>query len=205
MNAGHITPSDRQFHCIPQEYRGAVMSNVLKFPLGVSRKAYARNRRTAAREMAAEKIDSQIDNRTPARPLSATAANGRLRTERHEVWRMAERATCYWRRRLEFESAVECVQSMGMPEGRLHAPVDPGYRQPMVDKWRAALVRQLLTPAWGVASVNWKQTTLASERRGYYCLDVKPERIERAIADDLAFLAAHPVRQSNRRSAKDAE
>jgi hypothetical protein len=26
---------------------------------------------------------------------------------------------------------------------------------------------------------------------------VKPERIERAIADDLAFLAAHPVRRSN--------
>lgn len=35
------------------------------------------------------------------------------------------------------------------------------------------------------------------ERRG-----VKPERIERAIADDLAFLAAHPVRQSEPRSAK---
>jgi hypothetical protein len=31
---------------------------------------------------------------------------------------------------------------------------------------------------------------------------VKSERIERAIAEDLAFLAAHPVRQSNRRSAK---
>jgi hypothetical protein len=29
---------------------------------------------------------------------------------------------------------------------------------------------------------------------------VKSERIERAIADDLAFLAAHPVRQSNRRA-----
>jgi hypothetical protein len=27
---------------------------------------------------------------------------------------------------------------------------------------------------------------------------------ERVIADDLAFLAAHPVRQSNRRSAKGA-
>jgi hypothetical protein len=32
---------------------------------------------------------------------------------------------------------------------------------------------------------------------------VKPERIERVIAEDLAFLAAHPVRQSKRRSAKD--
>jgi hypothetical protein len=29
--------------------------------------------------------------------------------------------------------------------------------------------------------------------------DVKTERVERAIAADLAFLAAHPVRLSNRR------
>jgi hypothetical protein len=28
-------------------------------------------------------------------------------------------------------------------------------------------------------------------------LDVKRERVERAIADDLAFLAAHPTRRSN--------
>jgi len=28
---------------------------------------------------------------------------------------------------------------------------------------------------------------------------VKAERVELAIADDLAFLAAHPVRQSSRR------
>jgi hypothetical protein len=32
---------------------------------------------------------------------------------------------------------------------------------------------------------------------------VKAERLERAIGEDLAFLAAHPVRQSKRRSAKD--
>jgi hypothetical protein len=29
--------------------------------------------------------------------------------------------------------------------------------------------------------------------------DVKTERVERAIAADLAFLATHPVRQSKRR------
>jgi hypothetical protein len=47
------------------------------------------------------------------------------------------------------------------------------------------------------ASVKWKQAALA---RGDHCYTrVKPERIERAIADDLAFLAAHPVRQSNQR------
>jgi hypothetical protein len=49
---------------------------------------------------------------------------------------------------------------------------------------------------------------LAGDQHRY--TDVKSERIERAIADDLAFLAAHPVRQSNsqamarRREFKDA-
>jgi hypothetical protein len=36
---------------------------------------------------------------------------------------------------------------------------------------------------------------LARDQHQY--TDVKPERIERAIADDLAFLTAHPVRRSN--------
>jgi hypothetical protein len=67
----------------------------------------------------------------------------------------------------------------------------------MVQRWRAALVKQLLIPAPTTAAVNWKQAALARGQHHY--TDVKPERIERAIADDLAFLAAHPVRQSNRR------
>ena len=109
---------------------------------------------------------------------------------------MAEAATRYWRARLDFQSAVSWAQRMGVPEGRDH-PADPEDRgrPSMVQSWRAALVKQLLTPAWDVASVKWKQTALA---RGEHChTGVKPERIERAIADDLAFLAAHPVRRSN--------
>jgi hypothetical protein len=48
--------------------------------------------------------------------------------------------------------------------------------------------------------VAWKQNALA--RGKYEYTGLKPERLKHAIADDLAFLAAHPVRQSNRRSAK---
>jgi hypothetical protein len=109
---------------------------------------------------------------------------------------MAEAATRYWRLRIDFQSAVSWAQRMEIPEGRFH-PSDPGEsdRVSMVGKYRAALVKQLLTPAWDTASVKWKQMTLARGQHRY--TDVKPERIERAIADDLAFLAAHPVRQSN--------
>jgi hypothetical protein len=58
-------------------------------------------------------------------------------------------------------------------------------------------VRQVLTPAPDANSVKWKQAVLDSGDLAH--TGVKAEQIERAIADDLAFLAAHPVRQSNRR------
>jgi hypothetical protein len=142
----------------------------------------------------------------PAGSLSPTAENGRLRRERYEVWQMAEAATHYWRLRMEFQSAISWAQQMEIPEGRSH-PSDPEDRdrRAMVGKYRAALVRQLLTPARDAASVKWKQMALARGEHRY--TDVKPERIECAIADDLAFLAAHPVRQSRglRKMASDGE
>jgi hypothetical protein len=69
----------------------------------------------------------------------------------------------------------------------------------LVDRWREALVKQLLTPAPDLMSVTWKKAALAQGQYRY--VGVSDQRIERAI-EDLAFLAAHPVRQSKRRSAK---
>jgi hypothetical protein len=129
--------------------------------------------------------------------LSTTCKNGHIRQERREVWRMADAATRYWKVRREFHSAVSWAQRMGVPEAHSHPP-DPDDRDriSMVKRWRTALVEQLLTPAPDGRSVKWKQAALAS---GEHChIGVKSERIERAIADDLAFLAAHPVRQSRR-------
>jgi hypothetical protein len=179
-------------------------SNIVKFPFSVSRRAHARKpraskngtpeQRASVQEMVAE--SRAIDDR-PAPGVTATAQNGHLRQDLKEAWRMAEAAVRYWRTRVDFEDAVSSAQRMGLPEGRSHAPVDDD-RMSKVKSWRAALVKQLLTPAWDTASVKWKQTKLASEREGYYALAVKPEWIERSISEDLAFLAAHPVRQSNR-------
>jgi hypothetical protein len=129
-----------------------------------------------------------------------TAKNGKLREQRKDAWRAAEAATRYWRLRLDLESAISIAQNAEIPEGRYHLVVDRQERFAMVDKWREALMRQLLTPAPDTRSVAWKQTTLASRhfRHGV----ANPERIERAIAEDLAWLAAHPVRQSKRGSGK---
>ena len=117
------------------------------------------------------RVDLEQEPERPARDegeLSTTCKNGRLRKGRQEVWRMAEAATSYWKARLDFQSAVSWAQQMGVPEGRDH-PADPEDRDrgPNVGRYRAALVRQLLTPAWDGASVKWKQAAFA---RGEHCL-----------------------------------
>jgi len=75
--------------------------------------------------------------------------------------------------------------------------VNPDERWGFLANWRQAIAQQLLTPAPTARAISWKKAALAGGQHEY--TDIKTERIERAIANDLAFLAAHPVRQSNRR------
>jgi hypothetical protein len=94
------------------------------------------------------------------------------------------------------------AQKYGLADSGSFPPAAGEYRHSLVDTWRDAIVKQLLTPAPKVAAVAWKRAKLSG--RDFLFLLVKPDQVERAIADDLAFLAAHPVRQSNRRLAKGA-
>ena len=145
-------------------------------------------------------VDNFIETGAAAdETLSETAKNGRLRKTRNEAWREAEAATRYWRVRLDFDGAVEHAQRLEIPEARYHPIVNPEDRYPMVGRYREALVKQLLTPAPDLRSVTWKQAALAS--RQFRHTSVKSERIERAIAEDLAFLAAHPIRHNNSEAA----
>jgi hypothetical protein len=126
-----------------------------------------------------------------------TAKNARLRDQRDAGWRCAEAVTRYWRARMDFTRALSWVQRLELPEGRYHPVVDEqsptGNDATLVAQWREALVRQLLAPAPCVAVVNWKKAQL--QRGEHRHIGVKSERIERAIAEDLAFLAAHPTRR----------
>jgi hypothetical protein len=63
----------------------------------------------------------------------------------------------------------------------------------LLDIWREAVAKKLLTPAPDLAANTWKRTQLKS--RGFSYVPVKKERVEYAIADDAAFLAAHPTRR----------
>ena len=98
---------------------------------------------------------------------------------------------------MEMESAISCAQRHGLPEGNNHPAHNPDERWTLLANWRQAIAQQLLTPAPDTAAVAWKKAALAAGQHKF--TDVKTERVERAIANDLAFLAAHPVRQSRRR------
>jgi hypothetical protein len=53
----------------------------------------------------------------------------------------------------------------------------------MVAKYREAIMAQLLTPAPTAREIEWKRAAFKAGDHEY--TDVKPERIERAIADDV--------------------
>jgi hypothetical protein len=97
--------------------------------------------------------------------------------------------------RLKFNDVVEHAQRVEIPEGSYHLIGNPEDHVPMVRRWRETLARQLLTPAPDAASVKWKQAMPATGEHEY--TGVKSEHLKLVIANDLAFLAAHPVRRKN--------
>ena len=126
-------------------------------------------------------------------PATETAKNSRIRSARRDAWWHAGRVTEYWRARLDWQCVLELAQKYGIGDSRSFPPPrEIETRGELCDKWRAAVVKQLLTPAPDLAAITWKRAQLAG--RGFSHLPIKAERIERAIAHDVAFLAAHPTR-----------
>jgi hypothetical protein len=125
-------------------------------------------------------------------PTTETGRNGQLRKDRVKAWINAERVTRYWRTRMDFEDALRSVQTNGLAVGRFHDEIGEN-RIMLVKEWRKALVEQMITPAPYVRAIMWKETTLAQGQHQH--IGVKDQTLQRAIAADKAFLAAHPVRQ----------
>ena len=95
------------------------------------------------------------------------------------------------------EGAISSVQSHNAPEGNLHPKRKREDHWIVLAKYRAAIMQQLLTPASTAAEIAWKRAAFKSGQHRF--TDVTPERIERAVADDVEFLKGHPVRQSRKR------
>ena len=125
--------------------------------------------------------------------VSETCKNARLRSLRHDNWRKANTLREYWSASVKMMDAIERVQHHNMLEGNLHPEHKQADRWALIAKWRVAIVRQLLTPAPTAAEITWKRAAFKAGDHHY--TDVKPGQIERAIADDVEFLKAHPTRR----------
>jgi hypothetical protein len=126
-------------------------------------------------------------------PETTTGKNAQLRMQRREAWWQAERQVDYWKACMKMHSAVSAVQHAGLPEGAAHQKAEHWHWQPIVESYRKAIARLFLTPAHRLSDITWKQKALGSGDHTY--TDLSSERIEAAIAKDIAFLAAHPTRR----------
>jgi hypothetical protein len=135
---------------------------------------------------------------TAPETLTETCRNSRLRLSRREAWWKARRLTDFARACMDWHSALSCAQSWNVPGAKLYPESDDDEAQGThVSRWRAALIAQMLTPAPTVGDVQWKRVQLRSEQHQF--TGVPGEKLQRAIDTDVEWLAAHPVRQSNRR------
>jgi hypothetical protein len=104
--------------------------------------------------------------------------------------------TDYWRARLNWSSALPTAQQYNVADANSYPKCDDYGKDRilLVDLWRTALVKQMLTPAPDVAAIAWKRAQLRAEN--YLYTPVKPERLQRAIDADVEWLAAQPTRKS---------
>ena len=130
-------------------------------------------------------------------PLTETCKNQRLRDQRKAAWNRARHTTDYWHASLKWSHALSCAQSNGIQEALEYDKVDYSDSHALVDKWREALAKQILTNAPDQLAVLWKKAQLRSgdtQRAG-----LKPEHVELVIARDLEFLDAHPTRKPSKK------
>lgn len=173
------------------------MNNVIEFSAATRPVRPARDQQTAASVRVLQEPSLTPRQLRQARlrelpPATETAKNSRLRTVRRDAWWHAGRMTEYWRARLDWEHALGIAQQYGIADSTTFPPVE-NERIRLVAKWREAVVRQLLTPAPDVSAITWKRAKLAGRELRH--LPIEVERLERVIADDVEFLAAHPTRR----------
>lgn len=144
--------------------------------------------------MPADIIDIETGRRiivAASAPLTEPARNLRLRMDRRAAWRKADAWTAYCAAHMRLEDARVYVKNSGCAGPRLTC-LAPSEHFQLVCLWREALRQQLLTPAPSLSEVRWKRGHLAQVK---FMPSVTMADIERAIAADVAWLAAHPTRR----------
>jgi hypothetical protein len=126
--------------------------------------------------------------------LSDTARNRRKRAERKEAWRRAAAAVMFHDEHANFLIALAVAQRYGLAEAmKIPKQSEQSHCAPR-ERYREAVATLLRLPAPDQAAINWKRSRLRQEPYWGLC-DVPHEEVEKAIADDEAFLAAHPIKK----------
>jgi hypothetical protein len=131
----------------------------------------------------------ELPRRRPA-ALSATAKNQRLRNERWEVWNEAAAATRDWHALLLLTTELLIAKNNGHTYRTRPLNLNGEDRRAVLDSYRDARGRQLLTPAATMAAVDWKRRHLNK------FTGVDKEALAKIIAEDIAFLDAHPTKRA---------
>jgi hypothetical protein len=147
-------------------------------------------------ERVARREAKLLELTTAPETLTTTCKNQRMRLSRRDAWWAAERLTRYWRARLDWWSALSLAQTYNVADAnsypKCHEDGLSDDRLSLVDLWRTALMKQMLTPAPDMAAVNWKRVQLRGGVHRHTA--VKPEKLERAIEADVQWLNDHPMR-----------
>lgn len=165
----------------------------------------------------ADLAKSELDKPEGEPKLSEPGRNKKLRLDRRAAWRRAKHKLDYWSAYQKLHFAIynnrevlddlECPAALRRKHGDFSEPwiLD----NELLNRAQAAEVDLLLTPAPDVASLNWKQRRVKHQwyqppnadteyLRRHYGHKQSPFRdIEHAIADDEAWLEAHPARQQS--------
>jgi hypothetical protein len=120
-------------------------------------------------------------------PATETAKNSRIRIALHDAWWRACRVSEYWRIRLDWHNALGTAQQYGIADSASFPSAENESRFGLVDTWREAVVKQLLTPAPDGAAVTWKRAQLAG--RGFSHLTAR-----QFIVDGIRFARRQPAR-----------
>jgi hypothetical protein len=136
-------------------------------------------------------------------PATITAENFRLRKERYDAWRQADAVMDYWLAAMRMHTAAYCLQEFGAPEVDRYPFIEPESHGELVNKYRVAWSKLMLTPAPNGGYVRWKRTQLHAENWKYTGLSA--EQCQQAIDADEAWLKAHPVRGCKRKPSNSGQ
>lgn len=140
-------------------------------------------------------IDRCLDP-LPAEAVVDTHYNSLVRRTRKDAWRRARAKSEYYEGLHQAASALDYYCGTGVEQ-----PVALPCVTECVRLYRQAVADQMLTPCEQQKDVAWKRRQL-SRHQNYWYFPVERDRVERSIAEDEAFLTAHPTAIRKARRAK---